>query len=131
MESDIIGNFPTAKPHCLGCKEPLTIENAWMTDGCPCNSKLGCNNINETRWRLLMELQQKQAQQLEATGLAKQFVVEVLAGQISDPAKVYRVVTDTANDAMLLAFALDGGFADDEEIEAGHLELAKGYCRIV
>ena len=63
---DTIGGFPVIKPNCLGCGEPLVIENAWMTDGCPCNSKLGCNSMNETRWRLLMRLQQKQAHELES-----------------------------------------------------------------
>lgn len=65
MNADIIGRFPTIDPNCKGCGNPLTIENAWMTDGCPCNTALGVNSMNETRWRLLMELQQKQARALE------------------------------------------------------------------
>jgi hypothetical protein len=64
-EADIIGGFPVAEPNCKGCGKPLLLENAWMTDGCPCNSTLGINSMNETRWRLLMELQQRQSQQLE------------------------------------------------------------------
>ena len=59
-ETDIIGGFPTAEPNCKGCGRQLTIDNAWMTDGCPCNHALGVNSMNETRWRLLMQLQQKQ-----------------------------------------------------------------------
>ncbi len=66
MDCDIIGGFPYADPNCKGCGKPLKIENAWMTDGCPCNSALGINSLNETRWRLLMLLQQRQA-----TGLAE------------------------------------------------------------
>lgn len=66
MESDVIGGFPIIDTNCKGCGKPLAIENAWMTDGCPCNSPLGINSMNETRWRLLMNLQQQQARQLEA-----------------------------------------------------------------
>ena len=55
METDIIGGFPVAEPNCKGCGKPLTLENASLTDGCPCNSPLGVNSMNETRWRLLME----------------------------------------------------------------------------
>jgi hypothetical protein len=29
---------------CKGCGEPLKADNAWMTDGCPCNSPLGINS---------------------------------------------------------------------------------------
>lgn len=65
LETDIIGGFPFADPNCKGCGEPLTLENAWSTDGCPCNSPLGVNSMNETRWRLLMQLRQKQSWQLE------------------------------------------------------------------
>lgn len=53
-ESDIIGGFPVVNPNCAGCGKPLQIENAALTDGCPCNSPLGVNNMNETRWRLLL-----------------------------------------------------------------------------
>lgn len=67
---DIIGGFPCAEPNCAGCTQPLKIENAWMTDGCPCNSPLGVNSMNETRWRLLMQLQQVQARELERLTLA-------------------------------------------------------------
>jgi hypothetical protein len=65
-DTDIIGGFPYAEPNCKGCGKPLQMHNAWMTDGCPCNSKLGINSMNETRWRLLMELQQLQARDLES-----------------------------------------------------------------
>lgn len=61
QEVDIIGGFPYADAHCKGCGKPLDINNAWMTDGCPCNTNLGVNSMNETRWRLLMHLQQKQS----------------------------------------------------------------------
>jgi len=42
------------------------MENAWMSEGCPCNSKPGCNTINGTRWRLLRDLQQQQSDELAA-----------------------------------------------------------------
>ena len=61
---DFIGGFAINDPNCLSCKTPLTRENAWMTDGCPCNSPLGCYNENEYRWRLLMELQQDDSHKL-------------------------------------------------------------------
>lgn len=64
-EADVIGGFQYRSPLCGGCGKPLTVENAWMTDGCPCNSALGVNSMNETRWRLLMQLQQQQARKLE------------------------------------------------------------------
>jgi hypothetical protein len=64
-QSDIIGGFPVKSEFCAGCGCPLLRENAWMTDGCPCNSPLGVNSMNETRWRLLMELQQRQARAIE------------------------------------------------------------------
>ena len=62
--TDSICGFPTYKPYCLGCKAPLLLENAWMSEGCPCNSKPGCNTINGTRWRLLRDLQQQQSDDL-------------------------------------------------------------------
>jgi len=66
MNMDTIGDFPFAEPNCMGCGQPLTLENAWMTDGCPCNSGLGVNSMNETRWRLLMQLQQNQQRRIDA-----------------------------------------------------------------
>jgi hypothetical protein len=65
MNCDVIGGFPYADPNCNKCCQPLLLKNAWMTDGCPCNCELGENSMNETRWRLLMELQQQQARELE------------------------------------------------------------------
>lgn len=59
-EADTIDGFPERDPNCRGCGRPLELKNAWMTDGCPCNSLLGVNSMNETRWRLLMDLQQRQ-----------------------------------------------------------------------
>lgn len=59
--ADVIGGFPIVQSICLGCGKTLLLENAWMADGCPCNSVLGINSMNETRWRLLMQLQQSQA----------------------------------------------------------------------
>jgi DNA-directed RNA polymerase subunit RPC12/RpoP len=65
--TDIIGGFQVASYDCLGCGEPLQMANAWMADGCPCNSKLGVNSMNEHRWRLLMALQQHQSAELALT----------------------------------------------------------------
>lgn len=59
-KTDVIGGFPHVSDNCGGCGNRLLLGNAWMTDGCPCNSPLGCNSMNETRWRLLMQLQQMQ-----------------------------------------------------------------------
>lgn len=44
---------------CFGCGATLIMKNAWMEDGCPCNSKTGCNNENLCRWTLLHRLQQR------------------------------------------------------------------------
>jgi hypothetical protein len=63
---DCIGGFPYAELNCRGCGKPLSIDNAWMTDGCPCNTPLGVNSMNETRWRLLMMLQQREARYTES-----------------------------------------------------------------
>jgi len=65
MTTGTIGPFPECSDYCKGCGKTLTIENAWMTDGCPCNSILGVNDMNQTRWRLLMQLQQQQARNVE------------------------------------------------------------------
>ena len=65
-ETDIIGGFPYVDPNCNGCGQTLILGNAWMTDGCPCNYRLGVNSNNETRWRLLMQLQQRQGADLAA-----------------------------------------------------------------
>lgn len=72
METDIIGGFPCAEPNCKGCGKPLTIENAPVTDGCPCNTPLGINNMNETRWRLLMQYCRELAWKLDAVRKAAQ-----------------------------------------------------------
>jgi hypothetical protein len=39
--------------YCQGCGKELIRENAWMEDGCPCNSPKGCNRGNQTisDWR--------------------------------------------------------------------------------
>lgn len=65
-EVDTIGGFLQSVPWCIGCGDLLLVENAWMTDGCPCNTQLGINSQNETRWRLLMELQQDQSREIES-----------------------------------------------------------------
>jgi len=64
-KADVIGGFDYVDPRCLHCGGPLELKNAWMTDGCPCNSPLGTNSMNETRWRLLMQLQQEQSREIE------------------------------------------------------------------
>lgn len=75
-EHDIIGGFPYARHCCGGCGKPLLLENAWMTDGCPCNGPLGVNAMNETRWRLLMKLQQRQSRQAEAIKVAVREIID-------------------------------------------------------
>lgn len=87
MTADTIGGFPYAIPNCRGCGKPLAVENAWMTDGCPCNTKLGVNSLNETRWRLLMDLQQQQSHQIERyKGVLKRVAVDCQPDWISDVA---------------------------------------------
>lgn len=65
MNTDTIGGFPFSEANCLECGEPLLLQNAWMTDGCPCNSPIGCNSLNETRWRLLMQLFRDERQRFD------------------------------------------------------------------
>ncbi len=50
---------------CNGCGQPMNVENAWMYDGCPCNSGNGCNDNNPQRWKLLWQLQQQQSRERE------------------------------------------------------------------
>lgn len=62
------------------------------------------------------------------------FIVEVLPDAGDANPKRYTVVCDTADDALLIAFALDGGWSTegDEDTDAsGMLELAKSYCAIL
>lgn len=80
MQVDIIGGFPLVDPNCNGCGKPLLLENAWMTDGCPCNSPLGVNSLNETRWRLLMNFQQQQSRHLERAKAALTTIEELSWG---------------------------------------------------
>jgi hypothetical protein len=51
---------------CGGCGQPLLKENAWMEDGCPCNTKAGVNHGNQliSDWRneLRQEAQAKLAE---------------------------------------------------------------------
>ena len=49
------------KTECNGCGKPLEVANAWMEDGCPCNTRAGVNDDNLHRWRLLHQLQQQQS----------------------------------------------------------------------
>lgn len=51
---------------CRGCGKALVVENAWMEDGCPCNTPAGVNNLNLYRWKLLHDLQQQHSYQLSA-----------------------------------------------------------------
>ena len=80
MNTDIIGGFAIVNPNCNGCGNPLLLENAWMTDGCPCNSVLGVNSMNETRWRLLMTLQQKQARERDGLLVACRAMLDSTGG---------------------------------------------------
>lgn len=42
-----VGGLLCVEKNCKGCGNPLVTENAWMTDGCPCNSPLGVNSEND------------------------------------------------------------------------------------
>jgi len=73
--------YASAEP-CRGCGAPLLLENAWMFDGCPCNTPAGVNDGNLYRWRLLGELQQKgEHQRSKAEALLAQREAE-LAQQV-------------------------------------------------
>jgi hypothetical protein len=65
-EGKVLSSEMYVSPDCAGCKRPLTIDNAWMTDGCPCNHPAGINDANLTRWHLLHDLQQRQSHELSA-----------------------------------------------------------------
>lgn len=91
--TDIIGGFPTADPNCDGCGRPLLLENAWMTDGCPCNARLGVNSHNETRWRLLMHFQQKQSIELERAKVALTQIEELSWGGKAEGA-IHMIATE-------------------------------------
>jgi hypothetical protein len=60
-----VGGEPTDS-NCSGCGAALAKENAWMEDGCPCNSPRGCNDGNQriSDWRseLLNETKAKLAE---------------------------------------------------------------------
>lgn len=59
----------------------------------------------------------------------KLFKVGVLPAEEGSE-KFYLVTATTEEDAIQLAFALDGGWGLDQDAQ-GILELAKSYCRIV
>ena len=114
--ADFIGGFPFADPNCKGCNKPLTLENAWSTDGCPCNSPLGVNNMNETRWRLLMQLQQKQSFQLAtARKMAAALQGIVSAQQVSDQRALVGQLQATV--------AADQAALDGEQIQLGYTTI--------
>ncbi len=61
----------------------------------------------------------------------RRFTVSVLPATVGE-AKKYTVVCHGRDDAMLLAFALDGGWSAMEEIDAsGMFALAEEYCVII
>lgn len=65
-ERDVaLKNAPVYSNKCNGCGKPFVIENAWMEDGCPCNSAQGINDNNMRRWKLLHDLQQQDSRALE------------------------------------------------------------------
>jgi hypothetical protein len=103
-EADIIGGFPVAQPNCLGCGKTLLLENAWMTDGCPCNHVLGVNNQNETRWRLLMTLQQRQAHALTTANERLERIALLSSPPDSSPPTEN---LDPVNDLILVSSRLD------------------------
>jgi len=49
--------------------------------------------------------------------------------------RVFSVLASTLDDAIMLAFALDGGIGwkdyADKILEPGHLEMAKIYCEVI
>ncbi len=103
MDVDTIGGFSEARPDCRGCGQELVIENAWMTDGCPCNSALGVNSMNETRWRLLMELQQQQSRENEK--------LKQLAKQVAESNTMLRKILCHVAGRIAIKAKEDAGFA--------------------
>lgn len=57
-------DYEAASQPCGGCGKPLILINAWMEDGCHCNSPAGVNNTNLWRWNLLHKLQQRMSSEL-------------------------------------------------------------------
>lgn len=41
---EFVPEVTIAHPVCRGCNQPLKAENAWMSDGCPCNNPRGINH---------------------------------------------------------------------------------------
>lgn len=41
---EFVPEVTIAHPVCRGCNQPLKTENAWMSDGCPCNNPRGINH---------------------------------------------------------------------------------------
>lgn len=41
---EFVPEVTPAHPVCRGCNQPLKAENAWMSDGCPCNNPRGINH---------------------------------------------------------------------------------------
>lgn len=67
LEHEFSGSDRNASEQaCYGCNKPLFLRNAWMEDGCPCNTPAGVNNRNLYRWKLLHDLQQKESSELTA-----------------------------------------------------------------
>ena len=52
---------------CQGCNTPLDPVNAWMADGCPCNSPAGVNAGVLEDWRWFITQQNEQIKQAMAT----------------------------------------------------------------
>lgn len=61
----------------------------------------------------------------------KQYRVEVLQDEGGEEPNIYTVMASTPDDACLIAFALDGGFAGDRELDEGHLQLALSYAAVI
>ena len=64
----------------------------------------------------------------------KRFTVSVFGATVADGQRKYTVECHGEDDAMLLAFALDGGWGRSEGSKtdaSGMLELVKEYCEII
>lgn len=73
------------------------------------------------------------ADQLAASSLQRRvmphFTVEVLHDEGPRP-RIWKVAASTEDDAIQLAFALDGGWSRTERNATDMLELAKAYCSV-
>lgn len=88
-------------PLCGGCGVALQPANAWMQDGCPCNTPRGVNDGNQliSHWRLL--LQQTASHNLAVAQEANERLVKELVkrdDRIAELEKQLSLVSEISNE---------------------------------